>query len=78
MWVRVRCMLAPASANVHAAQLDKGRERELSNMAAVYEGRVGGKQSQMKSSSTIETPPHQCKTSFPFICVKIDLMDFRY
>ena len=45
VWVRVRCMLAPASANVHAAQLDKGRERELSNMAAVYDGRVGDKQS---------------------------------
>ena len=45
MWVRVSCILAPASANVHAAQLDKGRERELSNMAAVYEGRVGDKQS---------------------------------
>ena len=45
MWVRVSCILAPASANVHAAQLDKGRERELSNMAAVYDGRVGDKQS---------------------------------
>ena len=78
MWVRVSCILAPASANVHAAQLDKGRERELSNMAAVYDGRVGDKQSQVKSSSTIETPPPECKTSLPSVCEKIDFIDFRY